>query len=272
MKGIEFVALDLETTGKYPLSAEICEVAMIKFDHTGVLDRFETLVYPERGMTKESEAVHGLSLESLKNSPRIEEVLPQIIEFIGESPLLGHNLPFDLGFLAFEFDKYFKGSWWLETFQSPNFCTSLISLQTHPKLTTHRLKYLTEYFSVPVSPNHRAMQDTEACREVFLKITEGISSLEELVKVQKDELLFKDFSTRFLVERNEALKGMVDACKSQSDFELMYSKGSKKNKWRKLNAKGLVMKTKGDSFVVGVDEGDIQTKRFMLDKVVDTKL
>ncbi|MGH1468457.1 MAG: 3'-5' exonuclease [Bdellovibrionales bacterium] len=272
MKDTKFVAIDLETTGKYPLSAEICEVAMIKFDHTGVLERFETLVRPERGMTKESEAVHGLSLESLKGAPKIEEVVPKIIDFTQEASLLGHNLPFDLGFLAFEFDKYYKGKWWLEAFKSPNFCTSLISLQTHPKLTTHRLKYLTEYFSVPVSPNHRAMQDAEACMEVFFKITKEVISFEELVKVQKDSLLFEEFSTRVLMEANENLKAMVQACEIQADFELMYSKGSKKNKWRKLKAKGLVMKTKGDSFVVGVDEGDVQTKRFMLDKIVDTKV
>lgn len=272
MKDVKFIAVDLETTGKYPLFAEICEFAMIKFDHTGILSRFESLIYPQRGMGKDAEAVHSLSLESLEGEPRIDAVLPEVLEFIGDAPLLGHNLSFDLGFLAFEFDQYFKEDWWKTSFQSPNFCTSLISLQTHPKLITHRLKYLTEYFEVPSSPNHRAMQDAQACMEVFLKLTENIENLEELVAVQKDELLFKNFSTRLLKSANNKFNDMVDACKTDIEFELMYSKGSRKNKWRRLKPKGLVMKTKEESFVVGVDEGEVQPKRFMLEKIVDTKL
>ncbi len=271
MKGHKFIAMDLETTGKYPLSSEICEIAMIKFDDTGVLNDFESLICPQKNMGKEAQAVHGLSLESLKNAPSIRNVLPEVLEFIGEASLLGHNLSFDLGFLAVELDKYFNEPWWLESFRVPNFCTGLMSLQKHPELITHRLKYLTQYFKVKTSPNHRALQDAQACMEVFLKLTEGMASLKDLVAMQKDELLFKSFSIRALVEENPKFQHMVNACNVEEDFELMYSKGSKKNQWRKLMAKGLVMKTQGLGFVVGVDDNDIQTKRFMLKKILDSR-
>ncbi len=173
--------------------------------------------------------------------------------------------------MAVEFDQYFDKPWWLDSFRTFNFCTSLISLQKYPKLITHRLKYLTQYFKILTSPNHRAMQDAQACMEVFFKLTEGMVNLDDLVAMQKDELLFKNFSIRALVEENPKFQDMVKACGVEGDFELMYSKGSKKNQWRKLTAKGLVMKTQGLGFVVGIDDNDTQFKRFMLKKILDSR-
>ena len=266
-----FVAIDLETTGKYPLGAEICEIAMIKFNGDEILDRYESLVKPLKGMNKVAEGIHGLSLESLKDAPLFQDILQDVMSFMGCAPLLGHNLPFDLAFLAHEFDQTLESGWWGSKVHSYNLCTSLLSLQIYPKLTTHRLKYLTEYFEVECSPNHRAMQDAQACMDVFLKVTKGIESIEELVKIQKNELPFKEFSIKVLLEKRPELTGMVEASKKDLDFELVYSKGSKKNQWRTLGSKGLVLKTNGKSFIVGADPGDIQTKRFMLDKVLETR-
>lgn len=266
-----FVAIDLETTGKYPLGAEICEIAMIKFKGEEVLGRYESLVKPLKGMNKVAEGIHGLSLESLKDAPLFQDILPEVLTFMGGAPLLGHNLPFDLAFLAHEFDQVLEGSWWGSAVHPNNFCTSLLSIQTHPKLTTHRLKYLTEYFEVECSPNHRAMQDAQACMDVFLKVTKDIGNIEELVKVQKNALAFKEFSIKVLLEKRPELKDMVEASIIDSNFELIYSKGSKKNQWRILESKGLVLKTNEKSFIVGTDLGEIQTKRFMLNKVLETR-
>ncbi len=51
-------------------------------------------------MDEKAQTIHGLSLESLKKAPSIDKVLPKILEFIDEASLLGHNLPFDLGFFG----------------------------------------------------------------------------------------------------------------------------------------------------------------------------
>lgn len=271
MKAVEFVAIDLETTGKYPVGSEICEIAMIRFTSEGVLERFESLVRPKGPMTPESEAVHGLSLADLKSAPQIEELIPKFVDFVGTAPLLGHNLPFDLGFLSVDFDRYFSEAWWVEKFLSPNFCTSLISLQTNPKLRSHRLKDLAEFFEIQNAPNHRAMQDAQTCMEVFLKLTDSVGDLDGLVQVQQDALKFESFSIRNLTEQETKFKPMAEAVDANKTFQLMYSKGSKKNKWRPLEPKGLVLKTKDESFLVATDPGEVQTKRFLLNKVVDTK-
>ena len=268
----EFVALDFETTGKYPLSAEICEVALIKFNSKGeILDEWESLVKPQGSMNPVAEGIHGLSLNDLKKAPVFEDVLPKLIEFAGESPLVGHNVSFDLGFLAYEMDKFFGGQWWEQKLTGAHFCTSKISLRALPKLSSHRLKHLVEHFELGESPNHRAMQDSLTCKDVFLKLISGVDSIESLIKLQDDKLPLKDFSTLNLLNARSELESLVSACEDKKDFEIVYSKGSRKGKWRQLTPHGLVIKTNGESFLVATDPGETQTKRFMLDKILDSK-
>jgi DNA polymerase III epsilon subunit-like protein len=269
----QFVALDFETTGKYPLSAEICEVALIRFTSEGkILETWESLVRPESGMNPVAEGIHGLSLDDLKDAPLIADALPKIIEFTGDSPIVGHNISFDLAFLAYEMDKAFGESWLKKQFLGAHFCTSKISLRALPKLSSHRLKHLVEHFELKEAPNHRAMQDSLTCKDVFLRLISDVESIEDLIELQGDSLALKDFSTFNLISARPELKPLVASCRDKRDFEIIYSKGSRKGQWRKLNPHGLVLKTNDESFLVATDPGETQTKRFMLSKILDSSL
>jgi len=269
----QFVALDFETTGKYPLSAEICELALIRFTAEGqILDQWESLVRPQSGMNPVAEGIHGLSLDDLKDAPLMPDLLPKLLDFVGKDPLVGHNIAFDLAFLAYEMDKAYGQQWLEKDFLGAHFCTSKLSLGVLPKLSSHRLKHLVEYYELEEAPNHRALQDSLTCKNVFLKLIEPLTSLDEALSFQNDRLEMKDFSTISLIEKCKNLEPLVHACESQTDFEIVYSKGSKKGKWRKLEPKGLVLKTKGESFLVATDPGETQTKRFVLDKILDSRV
>lgn len=268
----QFVALDFETTGKYPLSAEICEVALIRFSSDGeVLETWESLVKPKGSMNPVAEGIHGLSLEDLKDAPTLFDILPKLLEFTGDRPLVGHNISFDLGFLAYEMDRFFGKDWLDQQLQGAHFCTSKISIKALPKLSSHRLKHLVEHFDLNEEPNHRALQDALTCKNVFLKLIKGVESLDDLIKLQSDELKIKDFSTLTLIKERAELSSLVSACEDKVDFEIIYSKGSRKGKWRRLEPHGLVIKTNGESFLVATDPGETQTKRFMLDKILESK-
>ena len=272
-KNLEFVAIDLETTGKFPISAEICEVALIKFNFNEVLDTYTTLVKPKMGMSQVAEGVHGISLKDLEHAPSIEDVLDKIANFINGASLVGHNIPFDLGFLTYDVEKYKPNL--ISSFMAPHFCTSLISLNLYPKISSHRLQYLTKFFEVQVSPDHRALQDAEACRLVFIELTKSFTKLEEFVEAQGVELNVRDFSVEQLKKDRPELAVMVECCERKSNFELKYSKGSKKNNWRPVVPKGLVLKEEEKSFLVATDADDENKgsifKRFLLSKITDTK-
>lgn len=270
IKQQSFVALDFETTGKYPLTSEICEVALIRFQGERVLERYESFVRPLKGMTKESEAVHGLSLDSLKDAPDLESVLSDVVEFVGEDPLVGHNISFDLGFLIYELERLkVRG---LEKLIRPHFCTSYLSLKLWPRLNSHRLMHLASHIGLDLKPNHRAMQDAEVCMKVFWKLIEPLNTLEEVLKSQEMSLHFDHYSVKKLLKKNSHFQPLVEACETKKELELKYSKGSKKHQWRPLIPMGLVLKEDDLGFLVAKDPGDTQTKRFMISKIEDAKL
>ena len=98
-----FIAIDLETTGKYPLDAEICEMAAVKWQGGRVVEEFQTLVKPTQRTSEEVIRIHNITNEMVENAPRIEEKIGEFHRFISSGYVLAHHAPFDLGFLAIEF-------------------------------------------------------------------------------------------------------------------------------------------------------------------------
>ena len=95
-----WVALDLETTGLDPDSDEIIEVGLVRFQGATVLDQLSTFVNPIQTLTPFVERYTGITQADVDASPPFGEVASQMLGFVGEAPILGHNLPFLLSFLA----------------------------------------------------------------------------------------------------------------------------------------------------------------------------
>lgn len=98
------IVLDTETTGLDPASGHrIVEIGAVELNNhvpTGnILHRY---VNPQRDMPAEAFAVHGLSTAFLSEKPVFAEVVADVLEFLGEAPLVIHNAAFDLGFLNAE--------------------------------------------------------------------------------------------------------------------------------------------------------------------------
>ena len=94
------IVFDTETTGLDPDQGHrLVEIGCVE-----LLNRFPTgqtfhrYLNPERDMPAEAFAVHGLSVEFLKDKPRFAEVADDFLGFIGDAPLVAHNAIFDLGF------------------------------------------------------------------------------------------------------------------------------------------------------------------------------
>jgi len=98
------IVFDTETTGLSPIDGhrlvEIGCVELINKVETG--RHFHAYFNPGRTMPSEAEAVHGLSAVFLSDKPLFSEKAGELIDFIGESPLVAHNAAFDFGFLNWE--------------------------------------------------------------------------------------------------------------------------------------------------------------------------
>jgi DNA polymerase III epsilon subunit family exonuclease len=187
-----FVVLDLETSGGAPhLGAHITEIGAVKVRGGEVLGEFQTFINPETPIPSFITALTGITDEMVASSPRIAEVFPILLEFLGsekETVFVAHNAPFDLSFL--------KAAANASEYRWPRFTvvdTAKLARRvlSRDEVTNCKLGTLAEFFNTSVSPTHRALDDALATVDVLHALigrvgTLGITTLEEL----------KDFSNR----------------------------------------------------------------------------
>ena len=97
-KVIEIV-LDTETTGLDYTREKMVEFAAVRLENGKIKDEFQTLINPHQHIRKSSIAIHGITPEMVEDAPTEEEILPRILEFIGDYPIVAHNAIFDYSFL-----------------------------------------------------------------------------------------------------------------------------------------------------------------------------
>ena len=166
--GTAYVALDLETTGLDLETDEIIEIGAVRFDVNGVLDNFQTLVNPGRPIAPAVVALTGITDEVVRSAPPVWSVAPGLEEFLGRSPLVGHNV---LGF-----DTLFLQRAGVMHSESV-YDTQQLAEMLLPGLAEYGLAALCERFEIPFGVRHRAGADAEASRLLFLRLREQCAAL-----------------------------------------------------------------------------------------------
>lgn len=264
-RDLTIVAFDTETSGKYPLSAEICEIAGVKWRNGEIVDTFETLIKPTKTMSNEVIAIHGITNEMVENAPPIQEKIADFHRFVQDAVVVAHHSPFDLGFVSHEFEKV-----GLPLPTDPALCSSLLSRRLFPESENHRLQTLIRFFNLAQGAAHRALDDTKACLEVTLRClakTGEEATLEDVFASQGGEITWKRFSMRELAQRS-TVKVLMDAVANQARVSMIYSAGSAPGSPRIVHPEGLVRSLDGD-FLVAYDEKDQRSKRYYVDKISD---
>jgi DNA polymerase III subunit epsilon len=166
------IVFDTETTGLNPLTGdrmvEIGCIEMVNRVETG--RHFHCYFNPERTMPAEAEAVHGLTTSFLLGQPLFSERVEELIEFLGDSPLVAHNAAFDFGFLNHEFQRCGR----------PVVCMSrmvdtlVLARMRHPG-AKHSLDALCTRFGVDRSlrVKHGALLDAQLLAQVYVELTGG---------------------------------------------------------------------------------------------------
>lgn len=101
------IVLDTETTGLDPNDGHrIIEIGCVElFDHVPTGRTYQCYLNPERDIPIESQRVHGITEEFVADKPLFAHVVDELLEFLGDAPLVIHNAGFDLKFLNAEFSK-----------------------------------------------------------------------------------------------------------------------------------------------------------------------
>ena len=260
---LTFVGFDTETTGKYPLESEICEMAAVKWKNGEIVGEYSTLLKPSKPMGPEVIAIHGITNDMVESAPRMHEKIGEFHDFIQDSILIAHHAPFDLGFISLEFEK--EG---LPLPTSPVLCSSLLSRRLFPESENHRLQTLIKFFSLQQGQAHRALDDAKACLDVGLRCLEKTgpeSLLLEALQAQGGPLGWHRFSMREL-ELHAIAQILIESVRQQRVVEMVYASGSKPGQKRRVHPLGLVRSLDGD-FLVAYAEDDQRAKRYYLDKI-----
>jgi len=263
LSDIELIAFDLETSGKYPVGNEICEMAAVKWKGGKIVDQFEALVKPSRPMSNEVIAIHGITNEMVSDKPSISEVIDSFYNFVSTGIMMAHHSPFDMGFLAWEFEK--KS---LPTLKNPVLCSSLLSRVLIKESPNHRLVTLAKALNVSPGNSHRALDDALTCLHVGLECVQRFGSnktLSELIAVQGQSLEWKDFSIEDLQEKEQG-RILVRAIQDRVDVEMTYSGGSRPGKPRVVTPLGVVRGPQRD-FLAAFDLDGDKEKRYYLNRI-----
>lgn len=199
----DYIVLDLETTGLEPEFDEIIEIGAIKIRNNEEIGSFNSLIKPKTEIDEFIVKLTGITNDMVKDSPYIEDVIGNLVDFIGDSLVIGHNVNFDINFIYDAIETV------LEKPFSNNFVDLLrISRKLSPDFENHKLKTLAENWQVDYSQAHRAMKDCYITDELYKKykdlVYEKYTDKETFVNLFKREnsKSHKNFDLRELVSEN----------------------------------------------------------------------
>jgi DNA polymerase III epsilon subunit family exonuclease len=173
--GSDFVVFDLETTAMKPENGYIVDIAALRVRDGQVVDRFESLVNPGRSIV--GHQIHGLSDEDVANAPTAAEVLPRFAEWVGGSPLVAHNVGFDVPFVL----RHLPND--VDWKPSAVFDTLELAYQLYPDAGGWKLADLMRFvFGRDHGAAHRAMPDAEATADLFVHLTDGLAGRLDAVR------------------------------------------------------------------------------------------
>lgn len=153
-KCIEII-LDVETTGLDYTKERMVEFAAVRLENGVIKDSYETLINPQQHIRKSSIAIHGITEEMVADAPTEEEVMPKILEFIGDYPIVAHNAIFDYSYIN-EAAKRTTG----KGIKNARIDTEFMFKEVYPDLISHGLDNLMKKFEIDIKDRHRAMGDT----------------------------------------------------------------------------------------------------------------
>lgn len=215
------VVVDVETTGLDHTKEKIIEFAGLKLQNGEIIEEFETLINPEQHIRYSSISIHGITEEMVADAPKTEEIMPKILEFIGDAPIVAHNAIFDFNFIN-QTAKNLYG----EPIKNHYIDTQQMFREVCPEERSHGLLALTERFGIEEQgQKHRAMADAKGLALAF-------PHLEELYYQKNAWQMSQLDNVEYLLERYIRIQSAIQTMQSElgdikSIFKVYFEQGGK---------------------------------------------
>jgi len=212
LKDATYVVFDVETTG---LSAErdrLIEIAAVKVKNGAEIDSFESYINPRRPISELITRLTSITDDDVKDAPFEEEVMTNFYNWLDEDDILvAHNAKFDLGFLDKSFERL-----GLKNKNNASIDTLFISRAENKEAKRHGLSNLAKLYKVRLVQHHRAIYDTKATAEIFVKMLDQLyklgieyhNEIDEKIDLKLAHKRSRTFPCSILVKNAKGLKDL----------------------------------------------------------------
>jgi DNA polymerase-3 subunit alpha (Gram-positive type) len=205
LDSLRFCVIDLETTGGNPETEKIIEIGMVRIENRQISEERSFLINPQKEIPDFVQKLTGIRKNDVEHSPKIEEVIDEIVQFIGDSILVAHNTSFDIPFLNGVLKKLQR-----PTLENKVICTNIMTKYLIPDIMSSNLNYMSQIFGISHSQAHRAIEDARATGMLLMKYMD----IFEEKKIRKVNQLYyprnKFELDRAIIEGPEGLEPVLE--------------------------------------------------------------
>ena len=159
-----YAVVDVETTGNRPGLHRITEIAAVRVRGGEIVDEFQTLVNPRRPVPAHISRLTGITDDMVAGAPEFAEIADRFEAFVGDAVFVAHNVNFDYGFVAAEFEMIDRA------FRRPKLCTCASMRRHCPGHESYSLKRLCADLGIGLETHHRALCDARAAAALLGRI------------------------------------------------------------------------------------------------------
>jgi DNA polymerase-3 subunit epsilon len=166
LDSLSYAVVDVETTGtRAGADDRITEVAAVVVRGGEVVQRFETLVNPERPIPPMITALTHISWDMVKDAPRFGDICDELLDVLKGNVFVAHNAEFDWRFVSSEVARATG-----RRLEGRRLCTVRLARRVLPDLPSRRLDSLAHYYGVEIVDRHRALGDADATARILLRL------------------------------------------------------------------------------------------------------
>lgn len=183
MKKLEYAIVDIETTGGNASGSRITEIAIIIHDGTNVIERFETLVNPEKEIPISIFGLTGINNEMVANAPIFDDIAEKVLEMLTDRVFVAHNVNFDYSFVRHQLEQ--AGFKWT----ARKLCTVRATRKIRPGLGSYSLGNLCNSLDISLENRHRAGGDADATAILFSRLLEwdNEGEIDKMLKITSQD-------------------------------------------------------------------------------------
>ncbi|GAB4189412.1 MAG: DUF3820 family protein [Simkaniaceae bacterium] len=230
-----FVCFDIEATGLDPEKDRIIEIGAVKFTFSETLDVFDYLIDPCIPIPDETIKIHHITNEMVFGKPKIEEILPKFFSFIGNYPIVGHGMSFDLEILK-ETSKRLNIT---NPIPSRRLIDTLRLARLYGESPSNSLETLRAHFNIPFEGAHRALNDVIVNIKVFKQLSRRFKTTNELLTRLKRPIPMKAMPLgkhKGRPFREIPIEYLIWAAKQNFDQDLLFSIRSEIKKRKQIKS------------------------------------